>query len=289
MNSSGSKICALLFLGIWFALPGMVCGQEISIDSLMKSLEHQAPESDYFKGVARPHRLVELAAKTEGLIKELSVVEGQFVMKNQLLATIEDDVPKARLKMAEIEARQTGEVDRAELEWKIESERFNRLESIVSQNATSELELWEKAAVRDQKKAIWQEAIEKQALSKARLQLSIAEWNRHRIFAPFDGYVIEIHKKAGTQPKSDEKILTVADLTHLEVELHLPLRHFGQFKQGSELTLIAEQPVGKEIKATVSSVSPLVNATSGTFRCRLMIDNADQKLPAGFLVSAKLE
>lgn len=289
MNCSGLKNCILLFVGISFALPALACGQEISIESVMKSLEHRATESDYFKGVARPHRLVELAAKTEGLIKELGVVEGQFVMKNQLLATIEDDVPKARLKMAEIESRQTGEVDRAELEWKIESERFNRLESIVSQNATSELELWEKAAVRDQKKAVWQEAIEKQALAKARLELSIAEWNRHRIFAPFDGHVIEIHKKAGTQPKEDEKILTVADLTLLEVELHLPLRHFGQFKQGSELTLIAEQPVGKEIKATVSSVSPLVNSTSGTFRIRLKIDNADQQLPAGFLVSAKLE
>ena len=110
-------------------------------------------QQPYLKGIAKPYRVVELAAKVDGLIAKVFVKEGESVTNRQLLVLIEDEAAKASVKIAELEAKQMGEVDRAELDWQLENQRFQRLQSVVSNNATSELELWEKAALRDQKKS----------------------------------------------------------------------------------------------------------------------------------------
>lgn len=243
----------------------------------------------YLRGIAKPQRLVELSARVEGLIAQVSVKEGDSVEAQQVLAIVQDDEAKASVKIARIEAEQTGELSRAELDWKFEAERYQRLQSVVSQNATSELELWEKAAIRDQKKATLQTAQDQQKLAQARLEKAITEWNKHKIVAPFKGQVIEIHKKAGTQPKNFEKVITVADLSKLEVVMHLPMLQLKKYKPGDQVTVVAEAPVSQKIVAEVQSVSPLINPTSETFRCVLLIDNRDLLLPAGFLVSLKSE
>ena len=240
-------------------------------------------------GIAKPRKLAELTTKVPGPIAKIFVEEGDIVPAGEPLLLIDDNAAKATLEIATVEANRDAAIERATLDWQAESERLQRLESVVHTEATSKLEIREKELLRDQKAATLKEAQESKALARAQQKLAEIELKKHTINAPFSGRVIEIHLKQGTVPKEDEIVMTLADLDELEVEMHIPLSQFGTIKAGDSLTLLAQAPVDKELTAKVQSVSPLINPTSKTFRCLLLIDNSTAELPAGFLVSLKAE
>ncbi len=237
------------------------------------------------QGLTKPRKYSELTAKVAGGIKTVFVKEGDIVPQGTPLAVIDDQSARAAVKVAEVKANQDAAIERSRLDLRIEDERLARLKSAVNFNATSDLELWEKKAARDQRRAILDEANEAAELAQAQLMQAQVELENHKIVAPFTGQVIQIMTKAGTAPQPGEPVVIIADLSELEVEMHLPLSQFGKIKVGDRLQLSAQQPVSRMIEAKVISVSPLINPTSNTFRCLFVIDNSDKKLPAGFAVT----
>lgn len=241
------------------------------------------------QGLTKPRKFSELTAKVAGGIKTIYVQEGDVVPQGSPLALIDDQSAQAAVKVAEVLANQVGQIERCKLDLQIEDQRLSRLKSVVNSNATSQLELWEKKASRDQKKAILDEAIEAADVAHAQLLQAQVDLESHKIVAPFTGQVIQIMKKIGTAPQLGEPVMVLADLSELEVEMHLPLSQFGKIRVGDQLQLNAKQPVNRAIPAKVMSVSPLINPTSNTFRCLFVIDNRDKSLPAGFAVTLQSE
>lgn len=245
--------------------------------------------SHSLQGLTKPRKYSELTAKVAGGIKTVFVKEGDVVPQGTPLAVIDDQSAVAAVKVAQVKANQDAAIERSRLDFQIEDERLERLKSAVNFNATSDLELWEKKAVRDQRRAILDEANEVAELAQAQLMQAQVELANHKIVAPFTGQIIQIMKKAGTVPQLGEPVVIIADLSELEVEMHLPLSHFGKINVGDRLQLSAQQPVSRMIEAKVISVSPLINPTSNTFRCLFVIDNSDENLPAGFAVTLQSE
>lgn len=241
------------------------------------------------QGLTKPRKFSELTAKVSGGIKAIYVQEGDVVPQGSPLALIDDQSARAAVKVAEVLANQVGQIERCKLDLQIEDQRLSRLKSVVNSNATSQLELWEKKASRDQKKAILDEAIEAADVAHAQLLKAQVDLDSHKIVAPFTGQVIQIMKKVGTAPQPGEPVMIVADLSELEVEMHLPLSQFGKIRVGDQLQLKAGQPVNRMISSKVISVSPLINPTSSTFRCLFVIDNRDKSLPSGFAVTLQSE
>ena len=85
--------------------------------------------------------------------------------------------------------------------------------------------------------------------------------------------------------QSEKKILKLAQISPLLVELILPVQQFGQIKVGDSATVFPEAPVGGQFNATVTVVDRLVDAASGTFGVRLEVPNPGNRLPAGLKCS----
>jgi multidrug efflux pump subunit AcrA (membrane-fusion protein) len=102
-----------------------------------------------------------------------------------------------------------------------------------------------------------------------------------------DGLIVQIHQKAGATVDCTLPIVTIASLETLEVELYVPVQRYCTLKPGGQASLISSAPVNRDIAATVRSVSPVIDSASNTFRCVLIINNTDRKLPAGFSVVLK--
>ncbi|MDB4756946.1 HlyD family efflux transporter periplasmic adaptor subunit, partial [Mariniblastus sp.] len=213
----------------------------------------------------------------------------QWVDEGTILGVIENSTSLAAVEVARVEAAQRGFIEQANSDWKLEYQKFSRLQSLVNSSATSSLELQEKSALLAQKKATLLQAEESNKLAQAKLEQAIANLKKHNLVAPFKGQVVQIHGKKGTVPQSADPIITLVDLSELEVEMHVPLNRFGQIKQGDSIQLVAFAPLNRELSATVVSVSPLINPTSSTFRCLFRIANPERSFPAGFIVSLKSE
>ena len=74
--------------------------------------------------------------------------------------------------------------------------------------------------------------------------------------------------------------MTIAQLDPLRVEVVLPLSEFGKFAVG-DTAVVQPELGGPSVQATVDVVDSLLDAGSGTFGIRLLLDNSGGNLVAG--------
>ena len=109
-----------------------------------------------------------------------------------------------------------------------------------------------------------------------------------QVVAPISGSVISIPPKNGLKVTSSTPLLTIGDLSELEIKTYLPEKYFSMLKIGQEAEVrIASQP-GEIFSATVQSISPVVDEASRTVETILKLDSADDRITAGMFSKIKL-
>ncbi len=117
-------------------------------------------------------------------------------------------------------------------------------------------------------------------LADLELQRTSAEVALRTIRSPVHGVVVERFMHPGEFPKQ-EKILKIAQIDPLRVEVYAPVAMLGKISVGQTAWVKPEPPITGEYGARVTVVDRVVDAASGTFGVRLELPNHDLKLPAG--------
>ena len=84
-----------------------------------------------------------------------------------------------------------------------------------------------------------------------------------------------------------EKILKIAQIDPLRVEVYAPVAMLGKIVVGMAAHVKPEAPLTGEYAAKVMVVDRVVDAASGTFGVRLELPNRELKLPAGLKCSVR--
>ena len=117
-------------------------------------------------------------------------------------------------------------------------------------------------------------------LADLELQRTSADVALRTIKSPINGVVVERFMHPGEFPKQ-EKILKLAQIDPLRVEVYAPVSMLGKVAVGSTAYVKPEPPLTGEYPAKVTVVDRVVDAASGTFGVRLELPNQSLKLPAG--------
>ena len=117
-------------------------------------------------------------------------------------------------------------------------------------------------------------------LADLELQRTVAEVALRTIKSPINGVVVERFMHPGEFPKQ-EKILKLAQIDPLRVDVYAPVAMLGKVAVGKTVYVKPESPLTGEYPAKVTVVDRVVDAASGTFGVRLELPNRDLKLPAG--------
>ena len=236
----------------------------------------------YLQGIAKPKYDAELRPGAQGTVIAVHVEEGQWVTKGTPLITLDDRVAQATVSVAQAAAAARGAVKQAELAMQEAQSLMSRTEIALRVNASSEFELASKRSLYEQAVAAYEQQVEVVKSAVAELKLAEAQRELLTLRAPFDGEVLKVGVKLGNTVDPTQVAVRVANLKLLSVEMHLPLNLFGSVLAGNEYNFKAGAPVNEEVSARAEFISRVVEPTSGTFRARFQIENASQKLPAGF-------
>ena len=123
-------------------------------------------------------------------------------------------------------------------------------------------------------------------LADLELQRTSAEINLRTMRSPITGVVVERFMSQGEFSKQD-KILKLAQIDPLYVEVFAPVSMLGKVAVGQSAQIKPEAPVGGSYTAKITVVDRVVDAASGTFGVRLEMRNPDYKLPAGLKCSVQ--
>ncbi len=127
-------------------------------------------------------------------------------------------------------------------------------------------------------------ALEKQTeLELAKIQLAAAEvrLKEKTIRSPLNGIVVKKYKEAGEAVDRVEKLLDVVNIDQVYVQFYLDPKLMQTIKQDVEVPVRFPVIGNQDFIGRVSFIDPRIDAGSGLFRVKVLIDNADHKIKAG--------
>jgi RND family efflux transporter MFP subunit len=203
--------------------------------------------------MAEPHLIANVGSPVEGTLSEILVDRGAVVTKGQVLARLNSSVEAATVNLrAAQEEFGKRKVERNE-------ELFRR--QLISANEKDELETQTRLAGLELKQQ--QEVL-----------------NLRTIRSPLNGVVVERFLAPGERI-ANEKILKIAQIDPLNVEVIAPVELFGQVRPGMSGEVRFQPLLQGTFTAKVVVVDRVIDAASGTFGIRLELANPDNRVPAG--------
>jgi membrane fusion protein (multidrug efflux system) len=177
--------------------------------------------------------------------------------------------------LAVIDARrQVFDLDRSEAEVQIIEQELTRLKKMknrefISQDAMAKLEFNLQSA-------------------KAQRDLAELQVKESQIRSPIDGVIANRYVKQGNMAKEFDQLFYVVNQDELHGIVHLPEQQLASLRLGQEAKIISEQHQG-DVTASVLRISPIVDASSGTFKVTLAVPNKAAKLKAGMFTRVELK
>ena len=237
---------------------------------------------------------VQVPAQEAGVLLEIPVREGQQVTKGELLARVDDILPRMqsdvagfKLKVAEKEASDDIGVRYASAAAKVaEAEYYQAIDAnktfdkTVPQAEVRRLLLKHREMVLSIEKAQKERVIAalQAQVAEAELRAAGANLERHRLVAPLDAEVIEISRREGEWVQAGETVMRLLRLDRLRVQGYLDAKDY-------DLSQIKDRPVrvvvtlarGRQetFPGKVVFVKPLIQA-GGEFLVRAEVQNRKQ-------------
>ncbi|MCR5045457.1 MAG: efflux RND transporter periplasmic adaptor subunit [Treponema sp.] len=110
----------------------------------------------------------------------------------------------------------------------------------------------------------------------------------NEVTAPISGTVISIPLKEGTKVNTESSIVTIGDLSKLQITAYIPERYVAFLNVGLEADVMLEAFPDEKFKAKVSEVSPVLDEASRAKEIILTFVENDQRINAGMFAALNL-
>lgn len=114
------------------------------------------------------------------------------------------------------------------------------------------------------------------------------EQDTFTIDAPRGGTITHIDAREGAYVQTGSPILTIADLTHLWVDLQAYESQLGQIRWGQRVGFRVESHPGEAFEGRVSFIDPIIDPITRTATVRVAVENPDRTLKPGMFASATI-
>jgi RND family efflux transporter MFP subunit len=221
-------------------------------------LPGQAQQAALREGVAKPFKVVTMSASLREMITSISVDEGDRITAGQVLVSLEAEKEK-------LAAERTVQlIAKAQFD-------YNAAKRLFEQNVASKDDMLSKEV--DLKRL------------QTELKMANAEVAEREILAPLTGMVVHRFHEPGEAVNEAEPILQVMDSDKLLLLFYLEAPMLSLLKMNDEINVVfPEMTPAVERKAKIHFIDPEVDARSGMFRVRLLMDNKDQAVRPGMKV-----
>ncbi len=214
-------------------------------------------------------------AKLSAEVKRVLVREGDRVAVGQAIA--EFDTAQLRAQMAERKAAL--ESSRAQLAMADRTRQAN--EQLVKQNFISQNAF-------DTADSAHQVQLAAVATAQAQLQLTQLSMTDAVVRAPIAGMVSKRHVQPGEKVSFDAPLLSIVDLSELEVQAQVPISDVTQIRKGMPARVDVEGIDGRRFDGRVERINPSAEPGTRTINIYVSLANEDSLLKAGMFARVLL-
>lgn len=239
-----------------------------------------AAELGGFDCLIEPQTVVEVSTRETGVLDELLVGRGDLVTAGQPIAHLNRAVEQATVELAQARAESMAEIEELRESLAFAQRERERIDQLGTAKAVSFTE--QDKATTDARRAELQlqQALERQRIAELELARARRVLENRTVLSPVDGVVMERLMSPG-ESTENRPIVKLAKVDPLNVEIIVPVAHFGAIGVGMRAEITPRYPGALAHVATVTVVDRVVDAASDTFGVRLLLPNPDHAIPGG--------
>jgi HlyD family secretion protein len=199
---------------------------------------------------------VTVSAQVMGRIVELSVDEGDPVEQDRLVAVIDDSLYGAQVG----QAREMVESARAQLgvmQAQLKGNRImlDRVRKLLSTGSATEKQLDEletqEAVLKAQLEVVRAQVVQ----AEAALRVAETQLGYTRIHAPVGGTVLRRDVEPGETVLPGSALMTLADLSVMEVKVYVPGPMLGRVRLGQRVELVSDSYPDRRLEGSVATIA----------------------------------
>jgi RND family efflux transporter MFP subunit len=213
-------------------------------------------------GIVLPFKEVSVSSPVlQDVVKDIEVDEGDQVKKGDVLAHLLND-------------REDLEVQRCQNLIKRAQFEYNGMKKLADENlATKEAEVEKETDLQ---------------AAKLDYQLAVTELNEKTIRSPLAGIVVKRYKEPGEGVDRTEKLFDIVDIDQVYVQFYLDPSLIDKLAAGDKIRVHfpALHNGSQPYEANVAFIDPRIDAASGLFRVKLLLDNPNHDIKAGMRAQA---
>ncbi|MBS2017694.1 MAG: efflux RND transporter periplasmic adaptor subunit [Deltaproteobacteria bacterium] len=241
-----------------------------------KVVEVDAPLGLRLTGTLHGQREAEIAANAAGRVLATEAERGDEVAAGQVVARL--DTRAAALSLAEANiavasSRTRDSIDRTECE---------RYEKLLASGSVSPAE-------HDRVTAKCKTTPLEVAAAEARQAILAKNVGDGLVRAPFTGVVSERHVDVGEYVQPSSRVITIAQVEELRLELAVPEAQVAHVKRGTEVTFKVAAYPGRVFRGAVRHLAGSVRPTTRDLVVEAAVPNPDRALRPGMFADASLE
>jgi RND family efflux transporter MFP subunit len=233
-----------------------------------------------FDCLIKPHSVADVSTREQGVIAELLVDRGDLITKGQDIARLDADIEEVTVKLAEARAGQKAEVSEKREDVRFAQRELKRITELHRKRAISSQMLDEAKTNSAKSNLQLQQSMNRLKIAEIELERARKLHDRRVIKSPINGIVVDRKISLG-ESVDNRPILQVAEVDPLNVELIVPVEHYGQINISMNAQILPEYPGAKNHIAAVKIVDKIVDPASDTFGVRLELANPGLSIPSG--------
>ena len=234
------------------------------------TLERQIPLTGTLRAV---HQTL-VRAKVAGELLTVSVREGDAVRAGQAIARIDPADFEARMREREAQAR-SADTQLEQARRTLDNNKQLLARGFISQNAFDNAQSGADVALAARDVAVAQLAQARKALADT------------AVTAPMSGIVAERFAQPGEKVSPDNRLLSIVDLSRMEIEAPVPAAEVGAVTIGQRVALHLEG-IDATLDGRVVRIAPGTTAGTRSVPVYIGVENRDARIRAGLFARGEL-
>jgi RND family efflux transporter MFP subunit len=231
-------------------------------------------QAEELQAISTPSVDITLSFVVAGRLAEVLVKEGDLVVKDQLLANLDDKPERIQAEQLKVQAEDRTQIMAAEAELAQKKVDLEKLELAKSKGAASDWEIEHmRLGVRIAELSLKAATLEHQQYQRRYAQ-AVSQLERMRLVSPIEGRVEKLVVKPGEAAKTLGPVIQLVKVDPLWIDVPVPLTQAKQLALGQNVlvTFPGASPV-ESPNGRIIHLSSVADAASDTLRVRIEVAN----------------
>ncbi len=259
-----------------FALVTVASGEEPRPVVVAVAAKSPARSTIELPGTITPRREANLSTRAAGLIRRMRVDAGHQVKSGDVLMELDDELAKIVLD------RITAERAQAELQLADAQRLEEEARRLASTGAFAKSEAESRKTALSVADAELRRAA---ALEKEQRELL----DRHRLIAPFDGFIRAKHAEQGEWVETGDPVLELVETTALRMDVQAPQELYPVLTRKPAAKVILDVYPDRPLDVKSVTVVPVKDAITRSFLVRMEVDDPESLAAPGMSARARFE